>query len=107
MAAENPLSRMRGKSNAARVRERNDLALERAMAEHMDAHPADDRGDDEHHQAWWDALGEDLEDHHQRMRRILETVRNVTVTHKVDGVEVPGRKRYEQVITRKSEAPIE
>ena len=109
--AENPLNRLSRKTNAAGVRERNDSALERAIASHFDPNPAEANDDDPG--AFWRALADDLDEHstnleHQskKTRKLAEVVRTTIITKKVAGRVVPNSTSYVQTVTRKSDTPF-
>ena len=109
--AENPLTRLSKKMNAAEVRARNDSALERALSAHYDPNPAE--AHDEDPAAFWRALAEDLdehsanlENHSKKTRKLAEVVRTTIITKKVAGRVVPNSTSYVQTVTRKSDAPF-
>ena len=113
LMAEHPLTRLRAKSNASVVRDKNDSALERALSAHIDRPPhiADEEHDD--HKAFWDSLADDLDtharelsDHSRKATRLAETVRTIKITKKVAGRVVPNSTHYIQTITRKSDTPF-
>ena len=113
LMAEPPLTRLRGRTSQADVRARNDTALERAMAESMDRHPADPADEREDHRRFWSSLAEDLDEHaagmdqHSRKaKKLAEVVRTVITTKKVAGRVVPNSTNYTQTITRKSDTPF-
>jgi hypothetical protein len=109
--AENPLTRLHGKTNAATVRAKNDSALERAINAHYDPNPAEPRDDDP--AAFWRALADDLDEHSSNLehhskkaRKLAEVVRTTIITKKVAGRTVPNSTSYVQTITRKSDTPF-
>ena len=104
------MNRLRGKTSSAAVRAQNNTALERAIAAHLDPHPADDH---ENHRRFWEALADDLDDHsanlehHSRKaRKLAEVVRTTIITRKVAGRVVPNSTHYVQTVTRKSNTPF-
>ena len=107
-----PLQRLHGKTDAATVRARNHTYIEKALADTMDRDPAStDEHDD--HSSFWNALGDDLDEHAKHLRehsekasKLAETVRTITVTKKVAGRTVPNSTHYVQTITRKSDTPF-
>ena len=88
-------------------------AIERALWEGYDRHPADPADDHEDHRRFWESLAQDLDDHSTNMekhsrkaKRLAEVVRTVITTKKFAGRSVPNSTHYAQTVTRKSDAPF-
>ena len=88
-------------------------AIERALWEGYDRHPAEPTEDHEEHRKFWDALHGDLEKHAAHMekharkaKRLAEVVRTIITTKKFAGRTAPKQVSYTQTVTRKSDTPF-
>lgn len=88
-------------------------AIERALWEDYDRHPADPADEHDDHKKFWESLHGDLEQHatnlekHSRKaKRLAEVVKTIITTKKFAGRKVPNSTSYMQTVTRKSDTPF-
>ena len=101
------------KSMSRREKDDDRTAIEQALWEGYDRHPADPADDHEDNRRFWESLAQDLDEHSTNMekhsrkaKKIAEVVKTIITTKKFAGRKVPNSTSYVQTVTRKSDTPF-